>query len=31
MNHEEKPLPAWLENTLSLFFLAAVLGFLFFC
>ena len=27
----EKPLPAWLECTLSLLFLAALFGFLFFC
>ena len=29
--NEEKPLPQWLECTLSVLFLAAVLGFLFFC
>ena len=28
---DEKPLPAWLENTLSALFVVAVLGFLFFC
>ena len=28
---DEKPLPAWAENTLSLLFLVAVLGALFYC
>lgn len=31
MKHEEKPLPAWIENTLSALFTVAVLGALFFC
>jgi hypothetical protein len=28
---DETPLPQWLENTLSVLFLVAVLGALFFC
>ena len=28
---DEKPLPAWIENTLSALFVAAVLGALFYC